>query len=281
MAVQLARFAVPDVSAKPINELFSLRGKKAVVTGGARGIGQAIVRRFAEAGAEVVVADIDLSAATATAEAVGKDWETKVFATATDTSDGESIHQLAEYAYSALGAVDIWVNNAGIYPSKPFLQMTDAEWDRVLDINLRGTFIGSREAAAKMVEGGKGGVIINLASTAGFRAAGPGVAHYVASKHGVRGVTRALAVELGPYGIRVLALAPTIISTPGIDELRKQAAAAMPGMTDLLDQMAAREPLGRAGVADDVARVALFCASDMSMLMTGSTLAVDAGELAQ
>ena len=281
MAVLESRVAVPDVSTKSIAELISLKGKKAVVTGGARGIGYAIVSRFAEAGADVIVADVDEPVAAQSAKTLARDWEKKIVPVRVDMTDGQSIQQLAEVAYNTLGAIDIWVNNAGIYPSKPVVQMTDADWDKVLDINLRGTFIGAREAAKRMMAGGTGGVIINLASTAGFRAAGGGVAHYVASKHGVRGLTRALAVELGPFGIRVLALAPTLISTPGIDELRKQAAAAMPGMSDLLDQMAAREPLGRVGVADDVARVALFCASDLSMLMTGSTIAVDAGELAQ
>jgi NAD(P)-dependent dehydrogenase (short-subunit alcohol dehydrogenase family) len=281
MAVLESRVVVPDVSSKSIAELISLKGKKAVVTGGARGIGYAIVNRFAEAGADVVVADIDESFATQAARTVARDWEKTVVPARADMTDGQSVQHLAELAFDTLGAIDIWVNNAGIYPSKPLLQMSDTDWDKVLDINLRGTFIGAREAARRMVSAGKGGVIINLASTAGFRAAGPGVAHYVASKHGVRGLTRALAVELGVYGIRVLAVAPTLISTPGIDELRKQAAAAMPAMGDLLDQMAAREPLGRVGVPDDVARVALFCASDLAMLMTGSTIAVDAGELAQ
>jgi NAD(P)-dependent dehydrogenase (short-subunit alcohol dehydrogenase family) len=281
MTVLESRVVVPDVSSKPIMELISLKGKKAVVTGGARGIGYAIVNRFAEAGADVVLADIDEPVATQSARALARDWEKRVVPASVDMTDGQSVQNLAEFAYNTLGAIDIWVNNAGIYPSKPLVQMSDTDWDRVLDINLRGTFIGAREAAKRMISAGKGGVILNLASTAGFRAAGPGVAHYVASKHGVRGLTRALAVELGPYGIRVLALAPTLISTPGIDELRKQAAAAMPGMTDLLDQMATREPLGRVGVPDDVARVALFCASDLAVLMTGSTIPVDAGELAQ
>jgi NAD(P)-dependent dehydrogenase (short-subunit alcohol dehydrogenase family) len=156
--------------------------------------------------------------------------------------------------------------------------MTDQDWDKVLDVNLRGTFIGAREAGRRMAEAGHGGVIINLASTAGYRAAGPGIAHYVASKHGVRGLTKSLAVELGPHGIRVLALAPTLIETPGIEEGRAAFQAA--GLGDMLEQMAQREPLGRVGVPDDIARVALFCASDLAMLMTGSTLLVDAGDVA-
>jgi NAD(P)-dependent dehydrogenase (short-subunit alcohol dehydrogenase family) len=281
MAVNISRRAVPDVSAKSIRDLISLKGKKAVVTGGARGIGYAIVNRFAEAGAEVVVADVDLPLATSAASTAAQAHEQKVVPFQLDATDGPSIEKLADFTVASFGAVDIWVNNAGIYPTMPLLQMTNAEWDKVLNLNLRGTFIGAREAAKRMISAGNGGVIINLASTAGFRAAGPGIAHYVSSKHGVRGLTKALAIELGPYGIRVLALAPTLIDTPGIAVLRKQAAAAMPEMTDLLEQMATHEPLGRAGVPDDVARVALFCASELATLMTGSTIPVDAGELAQ
>ena len=155
--------------------------------------------------------------------------------------------------------------------------MDVSQWDRVLDVNLTGTFLGAQEAARRMVATGVGGAIINITSTAGFRAAGPGVAHYVASKHAVRGLTKSLAVELGPYGIRVLRVAPTLVETPGIDEGRAAFEAA--GLGDLLDQMAARLPLGRVGVPDDVARVVLFCASDLAIFMTGSTVAVDAGDL--
>ncbi len=233
--------AIPDVSEKSIAELISLKGRNAVVTGGARGIGLAICNRLAEAGANIVVADV---------------------------SDGASIAQLADKTVQELGGINIWVNNAGIYPFSPVVEMSDEQWDRVLDINLRGTFIGAREAAKRMIVAQKGGVIINLASTAGYHG-GAVIAHYVASKHGVRGLTKSLAIELGPHNIRVLALAPTLISTPGISE------------SGLVSGTSAYEsqPLGRVGVPDDVGRVALFCASDLSMLMTGSTIAVDAGAL--
>ena len=129
-----------------------------------------------------------------------------------------------------------------------------------------------------MVQAGKGGVIINLASTAGYQG-GAAIAHYVSSKHAVRGLTKSLAIEFGPRNIRVLALAPTLIRTPGIAEARANSAAA--GSPDILGEgYDTQLPLGRAGVPDDVARVALFCASDFSMLMTGSTLLVDAGAVA-
>src|SRR5262249_19863899 len=149
--------------------------------------------------------------------------------------------------------------------------------DRVLDINLRGTFIGAREAARRMTRAGRGGVILNLASTAGFKAGGPAVAHYVSSKHAVIGLTKSLAVELGPHGIRVLAIAPTLIETPGIEA--GEEAFRHAGLGDLLDSYAQRLPLGRVGVSDDVARVALFCASDLSLFMTGSTVLVDGGDI--
>lgn len=268
---------VPDVSEKTLGELLSLEGKVVVVTGGAVGIGFATAKRFAEAGADVVVADLDKKGADAAAEqllAFGH----RAIGVEADVADELSVSQLAERAKLELGTIDVWVNNAGIYPSVPVLDMTASDWDRVLDINLRGTFLGAREAAKRMIADGHGGVIVNLASTAGFKAAGPGVAHYVSSKHGVRGLTKSLAVELGAYGIRVLAVAPTLIDTPGIAAGREAFKAA--GIGDLLDTMASREPLGRTGVPDDVARVILFCASDMAMLMTGSTLPVDAGDLA-
>jgi len=257
--------AIPDVSGKSITELLSLKGRNAVVTGGARGIGLAICQRLAEAGANIVVGDVREDIGKEVAEHIAQQGVKALFCVA-DVSDGASIAQLADKTVQELGGIDIWVNNAGIYPMSPVLEMSDELWDRVLDINLRGTFIGAREAAKRMIGAQKGGVIINLASTAGYQG-GASIAHYVASKHGVRGLTKSLAIELGPHNIRVLALAPTLISTPGISELG-------------LDSSPFESlPLGRVGVPDDVGRVALFCASDLSMLMTGSTIAVDAGAL--
>lgn len=260
--------AIPDVSEKSIAELISLKGRNAVVTGGARGIGLAICNRLAEAGANIVVGDVREEIGKEAAEHIAQQWGVKALFCVADVSDGASIAQLADKTVQELGGINIWVNNAGIYPFSPVVEMSDEQWDRVLDINLRGTFIGAREAAKRMIVAQKGGVIINLASTAGYQG-GASIAHYVASKHGVRGLTKSLAIELGPHNIRVLALAPTLISTPGISE------------SGLASDTSAYEsqPLGRVGVPDDVGRVALFCASDLSMLMTGSTIAVDAGAL--
>lgn len=269
--------AIMDVSGRSISELVSLEGRAAVITGGARGIGLAIAKRFAEAGADVLIGDLDKGGADDAAESLAV-FGHKAIGGELDAHDEMSVTQLADRAVLELGTIDVWVNNAGIYPSVPVLEMTEAQWDKVLDLNLKGTFLGARESAKRMIAAGHGGVIINLSSTAGFRAAGPGIAHYVASKFGVRGLTKALAVELGPHGIRVLALAPTVVETPGMEEGREAFRAA--GLGDMIEQIGAREPLGRTGVPDDVARVALFCASDLSALMTGSTVPVDAGDLA-
>lgn len=249
-----------------------LTGRVAVVTGGARGIGFACCARLAEAGARVLVADVDEPAAAWAAAQLGP----ALSAAWVDVTESESVRVLAERAVVDHGRLDIWVNSAGVFPVSPLLDLSEKDWDRVLDVNLRGTLFGAREAARLMIAAGHGGVVVNVASTAAYRADGPGVAHYVASKFGVRGLTQSLGVELGRHGIRVLAVAPTVTLTPGLEAERESLEAA--GFA--LDELGARLPLGRVAVPDDVARVVLFCASDLSLLMTGSTLLVDAGELA-
>ncbi|HXQ19636.1 MAG TPA: SDR family NAD(P)-dependent oxidoreductase [Acidimicrobiales bacterium] len=268
---------VPDLSDRPLEELISLRGRRAVVTGGARGLGRAIAHRLAEAGASVLIGDIDQAAAKRAAEDVASSFGVSASSIALDVSESASVSAAADAAVARLGGIDVWVNNAGIFPSVPLLHMTDDDWDRVLKVNLRGTFVGCREAARRMISAGGGGVIINISSVAGFRGRSAGVAHYVASKHGVIGLTRQVAVELAEHGIRVLAVSPTTIITPGVESAMSGAPTHSP--PDL--EEALTRPLGRAGRPDDVARVVLFCASDLSMFMTGSSLLVDAGELAR
>jgi NAD(P)-dependent dehydrogenase (short-subunit alcohol dehydrogenase family) len=219
----------------------------------------------------VVLADLDGAAADRTAAELGP----MVRATRVDVREAEAVRGLAAQALAEHGRVDVWVNAAGVYPTAPLLELSDDDWALVLDTNLRGTFVGAREAARAMVEGGEGGVIVNVSSTAAFRAVAPGASHYVASKFGVRGLTKALAIELGPRGIRVLEVAPTVTLTPGLEEQRE----ALRSSGFALDELGPALPLGRVAVPDDVARVVLFCASDLSALMTGSTLLVDAGEL--
>jgi NAD(P)-dependent dehydrogenase (short-subunit alcohol dehydrogenase family) len=269
--------AIADVSDRALLDLMSLDGRRAVVTGGAKGIGRAIVRRLAEAGAYVIVADLDEAAAQAAAEDLNSSCGGRISAHPLNVADTGSIGETVNAAIERLGGLDIWVNNAGIYPSSPLLEMTDAEWDKVLDVNLRGAFIASREAARRMVQAGRGGAIINIVSTAGFNGSGPGLTHYVASKHGLRGVIRQMALELAPHGIRVLGVAPTVVVTEGV-VAAGQSQLMGARTSDEVSQRLTRDLLGRLGTPDDIARVVFFCASDLSLFMTGSTLLVDAGQ---
>jgi NAD(P)-dependent dehydrogenase (short-subunit alcohol dehydrogenase family) len=273
----LCAMVIAERSDRSIAELVSLQGRVAVVTGGARGTGAAIARRLGEAGATVVIGDADLAAAEATADELqGLGWAVTGLHLTVDAED--DVSAFADRVVHEHGSIDVWVNNAGIYPHAPVLEMTGAQWDEVVDFNLKGVFLGAREAARRMAEGQRGGVIVNIASTAAFRASAPGVAHYVASKFGVRGLTQALSVELGPLGIRVLGVAATFTVTPGTRARRADLDDA--AYRAYIERVGARKPLGRVAVPDDVARVVLFCASDMSSLMTGSTLVVDAGDMA-
>ena len=263
---------IADVSGTSLVDLLRLDGRVAVITGGARGIGAASASRLVEAGARVVVGDVNRQAAQAVAAELGE----TALAVHVDVTDEGSVRALAETAVATWGRLDVWVSCAGIYPPAPLLSLSVEEWERMLAVNLRGAFLGARESARAMIALDRGGVIVTIASTAAYRADGPGVAHYVASKFGVRGLTQSLAVELGAHGIRALAIAPTVTLTPGLEEQR----GALEAAGFALDELGPSLPLGRVAVPDDVARVVVFCASDLSLLMTGSTLLVDAGELA-
>jgi NAD(P)-dependent dehydrogenase (short-subunit alcohol dehydrogenase family) len=269
--------AVADVSNRSLAELVSLQGRSAVVTGGARGIGYAVADRLAEAGAEVLLADLDGALAVSAADELSAKRAAKVLGVQLDVADPRAVRDVADRAVAEFDSLDIWVNNAGIYPGSPLLDTTDEQWRTVLAVNLDGAFAGAREAARRMVEAGRGGVIVNITSTASFRSHGPGMAAYVSSKHALHGLTKSMAVELAPHGIRVLAVAPTAIDTPGVESQRE--ALAQAAGVDLVDQVAKELPLGRIGVSDDIARVVLFAASDLAAFMTGSTLVVDAGDL--
>lgn len=267
--------AIADVSTRSVAELVSLAGRAAVVTGGAQGLGRAIAQRLAEAGASVLIADLNADLAQAAAAELSRTLDRKVLATAMNVADPASVAAAAALAVEEFGGLDIWVNNAGVYPNIPLLEMTEQVWDQVMAVNLKGVFLGAQEAARRMIAAGRGGVIVNVVSTAGFRGVAPGVSAYVASKHGVRGATRQMALELAPHGVRVLGVAPTFCETEGnmaaLAELsERNVGAEIPATLTSL--------LGRVGVPDDIARVVLFCASDMATFMTGSTLLADAGE---
>jgi NAD(P)-dependent dehydrogenase (short-subunit alcohol dehydrogenase family) len=266
--------AVPDVSARSIADLVSLKGRNAVVTGAAWGLGKGTARRLAEAGASVLIADIDAEKAAASAAELAEATGSRVISTAMDAQDSASILAALELAVREFGGIDIWVNNAGIPSATPLFDLSEEEFERVVAINLKGTFVGAREAARHMVEAGRGGVIVNVASLAGVRGISPGQAAYVGSKHGVVGLTKQMAIELGRHDIRVMGIAPGVCLTEKTMFLADMAPEQLkqigiPGIDGSL--------LGRVGTVDDVARVILFCASDMAMFMTGSTLLVDGG----
>jgi NAD(P)-dependent dehydrogenase (short-subunit alcohol dehydrogenase family) len=266
-----------DVSGKSLAELVSLKGRRAVVTGGGRGLGKAIASRLAEAGADLLIGDIgEESAVTAAGELAGRHGVHAVGA-AMDVTDAVAVAAAADRAVADLGGLDIWVNNAGIFPSVPLLEMSEDTWDEVFAVNARGAFVGAREAARRMAASGTGGVIVNIVSTAGFRGSAPGLAAYVGSKHAVRGLTRELALELAPMGIRVLGVAPSYVPTEG--NMMAAAAVMTDGDAPPTDLMLTG-PIGRGGSPDDIARVVLFCASDLSAFMTGSTLLADGGDTA-
>jgi NAD(P)-dependent dehydrogenase (short-subunit alcohol dehydrogenase family) len=266
------------LAGRSIGELVSLVGRHAVITGGARGIGYAIARRLAQAGAEVVIGDKDIKGATVSADTLSKEFKVRAFPCALDVADARSVARLADVAVEKLGTIEIWVNNAGVYPAKNLVDTTDEEWDFVNDTNLKGTFLGCREAGRRMLAAGSG-VIVNITSVSGYRGR-PSMAHYIASKHGVVGLTKALALELGPKGIRVVAVSPALTETPGYQEaMDRNSSGGASGQSnrELHERIRSMVPLGRMGQPDDVARVVLFCVSDLAAFVTATTVFADGG----
>ncbi len=257
---------------------FSLHGKNAVVTGGAMGIGLGIVKRLAEAGASVLIADLDFDCAMTEAEALSAGGAhascMKLDVTAPDAGD-KIVATMAE----KFGGVDILVNNAGVYPQVPMLQMEPALFDKVIAINLKATAFISKAVGQKMVDQGHGGKIVNIASIDGIHPSMVGLAAYDSSKGGVVMFTKNFALEMGPHGVTVNAIAPGGINTPGT-----AAPLAGSGMTEeqmkaMMDAFKARIPMGRMGDPDDIGKVAAFLASSASDYMTGEIIVVDGGML--
>ena len=250
-----------------INSLIDLTGRTAVVTGGAVGIGEAIARRLHEAGANVVIAD--LHGAQALADDLVRVRASSARAVTGDVADEAQAQAMIRCAIDEFGSIDILVNNAGIYPQVPFLEIDAATFRRVIDVNLVGLFLCTRAAADAMIERGQGGRIINITSIDALHPSMVGLAHYDASKHGVWGFTKNIALELAPHGITVNALAPGGVTTPGTAGMPQDAIAAFAQLI----------PMGRMGVPDDIARATLFLASDLASYQTGSQLVVDGGML--
>ena len=244
----------------------SMRGKVVLVTGAGRGIGRAIVERFGGAGAAVAVNDIDGDAAAATAAAISQRGDTAT-AVPADVSDSAQVSDMVDAVMAAHGRIDVLVNNAGIVsPTRHFFEADEAWWRRIIDVNLTGHFLVSHPIARIMATHG-GGAIINMSSGGATRAHRSFTA-YDATKGGIEALTRAMALDLGPYNVRVNALVPGSIDTSGMTAEERT-------------HRGENVPLGRIGEPRDMTGAALFLASDDAGYITGETLRVDGGMLAQ
>lgn len=246
-----------------------LEGKGVLVSGGSRGIGLATAERFLKEGSRVFLCGIDddeVDAAVKELLDIGS-----VDGTECDVSREEEVDRLVAEAEAFLGAIDILVNNAGVAWREPFLEIASERWDRLLAVNLRSQFLVAQRVARSMVERARGGAIVNMASTNAL-VGEAGYAHYNASKGAIAMLTRTMAIELGPHGIRVNALCPGKIAT------RLQADAEDPEYTARFERE--RIPLGRSGTPAEVAAAYAFLASDDASFVNGELLVVDGGQLA-
>jgi len=248
-----------------------LKNKVAIVTGARRGMGRTHALKLAQEGVKVVVSDISEEDCQKVVDEIEKAGG-EGLALKCDVSKKKEVDELVKKTVDKFGKVDILVNNAGIAQFKPFLELTEEEWDRTLDINLKGYFLCAQAASKEMVKQ-KSGVIINIASVAmgqvgvGF----PNVVHYCASKGGIVAMTEALVLELAPFGIRVNVISPGMIETPMIDPIKQD--------PKMMEGLMSRVPLRRFGKPEEVSDLVLFLASDASSYMTGSAVVIDGGWL--
>ena len=252
--------------------MLELKEKVAIITGARRGMGKSHALTLAKAGAKVVVADISKEDCEIVVEEIKKNGG-EALAVKCDVTKKEDIDNMVKAAVGKWGKVDILVNNAGICQFKPFLELTEEEWDRTININLRGYFLCAQACAKEMIKQ-KAGVIVNIASVVmGQMGIGmAGLAHYSASKGGIAALTKTLALELNPYNIRVNAIAPGVIDTP--------MAAAAKADPKILEASLVGIPMHRMGRAEEVSNAVLFLVSDEASYITGITMPVDGGWLA-
>ena len=265
---------VPISEYTPIGELINLTNKRAVVTGGAMGIGSAISYRLAEAGASIVIVDVDSERAEKASEELRSYGYEASFIQA-DVGKEKEVQAMVKTIMGELGGIDILVNNAGIYPYIPFAKITGDDIDKVLSVNLKGTLLCSREFSSRMIQQRQGGCIVNITSISSIRPVSKGFSIYDASKGGVHTLTKSMALELGQHSIRVNAIAPGSIMTEG---MLSQGKGLQPSEWKAeLKKFMASTVLGRLGRADDIGRVALFLASDLASYVTGTLIVVDGG----
>ncbi|WP_188743718.1 3-oxoacyl-ACP reductase FabG [Agromyces bauzanensis] len=239
-----------------------LEGRTSIITGAAQGIGFAIAEVFAGEGSRVVIGDLDASAADRASKMIGG----STIGVRCDVADAGDIDALITTAIASFGSVDVLVNNAGITRDATMRKMTEAQFDDVISVHLKGTWLGTRAASAVMRDQDSGGSIINMSSISG-KVGLLGQTNYSAAKAGIVGLTKAAAKEVGFAGVRVNAIQPGLIRTPMTEGMRD----------DILAARLAEIPLGRVGDPSEVAQVALFLASDMSSYMTGAVLEVTGG----
>lgn len=258
---------------KAINKLFSLEGAVAVVTGGGSGIGRTTAGLLAHAGAVVAVVDWNRTACEDTTSQIVAQGGSAI-AMPADITDETEVERLFAETLRRQRYVDIVINNAGIAIRKPSVELPLADWNRVIDVNMTGIFLCARAAARHMIAAERGGAIVNTASIMGLSGGGlyPNIS-YQATKGAVVNMTRALAVEWAPYKIRVNAVAPTYVRTPLIAPILEQ--------PELVEKIKAMTPLRRLAEPEEVAAAILFLASPAAAMITGHTLPVDGGFLAQ
>lgn len=257
---------------------FDISGKNVIVTGAAMGIGFGIAKRFVEGGANVLLNDIDESALHRAADRL-RGGPGSVRAVLADIADDDGPMTIVARAINELGSVDVLVNNAGIFPQVPMLQMTREMWDRVLRINLRGLAFLCQAAGQRMVDQGHGGRIINIGSIDSLHPSMVGLAAYDASKGGVLMFTRNFAVEMAPHQVLVNAILPGGVSTEGTERPLEGSGLSVEETKAMQARFVEQVPLRRMGNPDDIAKVAVFLASPAASYMTGAAVVVDGGML--